>query len=136
MKDIKMTPEGELVIGPDGDFATVEGDEAIAQQLIFILKTQKGDWTLAPKIGADLERFLGQPNTRETRDQIEAAVVSAIIQSGVIYNPTVRCIQISEEEVFITVEFPSIEGNNREIIVASSLDLKTGEVFTRSVDGN
>jgi len=133
MKDLKMTADGEFVIGANGDFETVEGDEAIAQQIVFILKTQKGDWTLVPRVGADLERFIGKPNSRETRDMIEAVISTELINSQLIYNPTVTCIQLSAEEVFITVEFPSVEDRGREVIVTAELDLKTGNVSARSI---
>lgn len=132
MKDLKMTSDGEFVIGPNGDFETVDGDEAIAQQIVFILKTQKGDWTLAPRVGANLERFIGKPNTREVRDMIEAVVSTEIINSQLVYDPTVTCIQLSAEEVFLTVEFPSVEDRGREVIVTAELDLKTGNVSARS----
>lgn len=131
MKDFKLTNEGEFVIGPDGDLATVEGDEALAQAVVFRLKTTKGDWTLDPSCGADLEQFIGAPNTRVTRDVIEQAVASELLRGGLVPAPTVSCVQLSEEEVFILVEFPSIEESGRTVRVSSSLDLRTGKVFSR-----
>lgn len=132
MKDLKMTVDGELVIGPDGDIATVEGDEAIAQQILFRLKTQKRDWTLSPEVGANLESFIGKPNTRETRDLIEVAVLSELVRAQLVIAPLVKCIQLSAEEVFITVEFPSIEDRSRTVMVTANLDLKTGLVSART----
>ena len=129
--DIKLTPEGDLVIGANGDLAFVTGDDQVAQEVLFRLKTTPGDWTLSPQIGAGLERFIGQPNTPITRAAIEQAVDSAISSDFLVPFPTVDCIPIDENEVLIVVEFGSVEDERRIVQITSELDLRKGEVFSR-----
>jgi len=135
MKDFKITDDGMFVIAASsGDLEMVEGDAALAQQIIFRLKTFKGDWTLSPDCGASLEQFIGQPNTRSTRNLIEQAIKSELARGGLVISPTVTCIQLSEEEVYILVEFASIETSGKKLQIDSQLDLRTGKVFARALN--
>ncbi len=131
MVDFKLTDDGEFVIGANGDLETVSGDLAISQQIIFRLKTTKTDWTLSPDTGADLEKFIGLANSRETRNAIEITVFTEITKDELVQNPTVSCIALSENEVFIMIEFSSIEEKGKQVQVNSLLDLRTGLVSAR-----
>ena len=129
--DLMMTDDGELVLNAKGDLAIVYGDEEIAQEVLFRLKTTGGDWLLSPSIGASLEDFIGQPNTEIVHAAIEERVKRALSFDDLLYFPNVSAIPVTENEVFILVEFNSIESNNRVIQVQSGLDLRKGLVFAR-----
>jgi phage baseplate assembly protein W len=131
MTDLKMTDDGELVIGPDGDLDIVWGDEHLAQEILFRLKTQAGDWVLSPEIGADLEDFIGQPNDGLIHSMIENRIVRALSFDSLVAGPDVTVTGLSENEVMVVVEFPSREERSRVIQIASQLDLRVGVVFAR-----
>jgi len=131
MLDIKITADGELEVGTNGDFAVVSNDEAIAQRIMFLLKTTKGDCLVTPSVGCDLERFIGSPNTSETHSLIESRVTFEIQQNNILLWPTVDCIKSAENEVLILIEFDSTEDNAKVIQVVGQLDLRTGSVFAR-----
>ncbi len=63
---------------PSGGFETVEGNEAVAQSLRAILRTQPGERIGRPQYGAGLDRFLFSPNTLATRTRIQSVVADAI----------------------------------------------------------
>jgi phage baseplate assembly protein W len=131
MVDIKMTNEGELEISDTGDLKMVYGDEQIAQEVLFRLKTTLGDWTLSPHIGASLEKFIGQPNTPLTHALIENEVLKALVRDNLLLSPSINAVAIGEHEVFILIEFGSIEEDERIIQIQSGLDLRKGLVFAR-----
>jgi phage baseplate assembly protein W len=131
MIDIEMTEDGDLVVGNTGDLAIVYGDEEIAQEVLFRLKTTLGDWTLSPQIGADLERFIGEPNIPITHSLMENQIAKAIVRDNLIFAPSVRAVPIGENEVFILVEFGSLEDDERTIQVQAGLDLRKGLIFSR-----
>lgn len=131
MVDLKMTEDGDLVVDENGDLALVYGDEQVAQQVLFILKTTIGDWTLSPNVGTSLEQFIGQPNISIVHAQIENEIALALTRENLLIFPNVRAIPIAENEVFILVEFGSIEDDNRVIQIQSGLDLRKGLVFAR-----
>ena len=127
-----MTIDGELVLADNGDLAVVYGDEQVAQEALFIMKTQLGDWTLSPSIGAGLEQFVGQPNESYIHSAIEASVLEAIAVNADLPTPTVNCTPTSANEVLVIVSFPSVENSNRQVLVIAGLDFRTGLVFVRS----
>lgn len=131
MIDLKMTNEGELILSQTGDLEVVYGDEQLAQEVLFRIKTTLGDWTLSPQIGASLEKFIGQPNTTLTHALIENEIVKAITRDNLLLFPSVSAVAIGENQVFILVEFGSIEDDDRIIQIQSGLDLRKGLVFAR-----
>ena len=129
--DLAMTTDGELIIGDDGDLATSYGDEQLSSEVLFRLKTQKGDWTLSPNTGCSLERFIGQPNTPLVRGLIESVVQAELTKDGLLIDPRITCMKHGDTEVILVIEFPSIEDSRRIVQVASTLDLRLGQVSTR-----
>lgn len=132
MKDFKMTDSWDLVVGPTGDLELVDGDEQIAQEILFRLKTQKGDYLLSPHIGASLEKYIGQPNEPATHFAIESDVFTALTFDGLIYLPQVDCFPVSDNEVMVLVEFESLNDDNVTVQVSAGLDLREGLVTSRS----
>lgn len=133
MIDIKMDMDtGEPIIGANGDFQLVQGDEQAIQEVVFRLKTTKGDWLLSPDCGCSLEQFIGKPNEPMTHTAIEAVVESELTRDLLLAFPDVSAVDVSENEVLILVEFPSLEQEDRLIQVQGVLDLKLGQVYTRS----
>lgn len=129
--DLQMTENGELIVGPDGDLAYTWGDEQVAQEVLFRLKTTKADWVLSPSVGCSLEDFIGQPNTSLTRSLIESRVLQELTRDSLLFGPSVDCVPISPEEVLIVVEFNSVEDEKRIIQINAGLDMRKGLVFSR-----
>ena len=130
--DLKMTEQGDLVIGPHGDFETVSGDDYYLQEVLFRLKTTPGDWLLDPTKGTNLEQFIGQPNTIETCYAVTAEVERALAGNGFMTTAEIRTVPLDETTLFILVEFPSTEQEGRIVQIQSSLDLRKGIVFART----
>lgn len=131
MIDIQMTTSGDLVIGPDGDFAIVQNDEAIQQAIMFRLKTTRGDWLLSPGVGADLEQFIGKRMDQRTLNSIKNAVSTELSKIQGVPGIEVNVAPKDENTVWILVEFNSIELPSREISLIFDLDTKTGQVNAR-----
>ena len=128
--DFKLTDEGDLVIGPDGNFQMVDGDEEITQRILFRMRTVKGDYLLEPDTGCSLEKFRGYPNVQETWSSIEEVVGSELSKEELILE--VDCVPITDNEVLILVEYQSTEVDGLILQVKSTLDLREGQVYARS----
>lgn len=84
--DLYLQDSGDLtieqVIGPGGeplldpsqqpyyDFSIAYDRRVLIQGAMCRIKTQLTDWYTYPALGADLERFIGEPNTPSTADRI------------------------------------------------------------------
>lgn len=53
-------------------------EESIRQQIKVILLVRPGELLMRPQFGAGLSEFLHQPNTLETRQQIQDTVIEAL----------------------------------------------------------
>jgi phage baseplate assembly protein W len=131
--DLKMTIDGDLEIGPNGDFVVVDGDDKIAQEILFRLKTTLGDFPLDPKAGTDLERFIGEPNIVIVREEIELEVIRAIQERDFLISPSVDVAPVNQNEILILVEFKSINDRAKTVQIVATLDLRKGLVFARAL---
>jgi phage baseplate assembly protein W len=123
---------GDLVLDPDGDFALVSGDEQMIQEVVFSLKTTKGDWTLSSRVGCDLEQFIGKANDPTTLNQISSVVRAEIATLESVGPFQVYTAPLDDNTVVIAMEFVSRDDPKRKIQVAATLDLMKGRVFART----
>lgn len=128
--DFKLTSTGDLVIGPDGNFVMIDGDEELVQRILFRLRTVKGDYLLEPDTGCSLEQFKGEPNIQSTWTNIENIVTEELTKEEITF--TADCVPISENEVLILIEVPSLESQDLILQVKSTLDLREGQVYARA----
>lgn len=131
MIDIKISTAGDIQIGPDGDFLFVRGDEFYNQTIMFRLKTTKGDWVLAPQIGADLEQYIGTRSNELNLDAIQKTVEIEIGKIPTMPEFTVNVAPKETNSVWVLVEYASTETPERQVSLIFELDLKTGEVNAR-----
>ena len=65
-RDIALSYDGGAILNDRGDLEATSGLDALSRKVSRIVKTRNPAWKLYPDIGANLEDFVGQPNTRET----------------------------------------------------------------------
>lgn len=67
-----------LPLPEDGTLSYPSLENSIKQYIRILLLTRPGEQLMHPTFGAGLSRFLHQPNTLETRRQIQNAVFAAL----------------------------------------------------------
>lgn len=130
MIDLLIDENGDIVT-KDGNFVYITGDRLIAQRIIFRLKTQRGDYLLAPNVGANLERFIGEPLNETTLDNVRREVeneISNIPEANVI---SVKTAPLGDNSILIAIRVESVDIPQSNLVVISSLDLKTGKIEAR-----
>jgi uncharacterized protein len=65
-------------VGADGRVAFSEGAENIREAIRIILMTELGERIRLPTFGAGLGRFLFEPNTTTTREQVKDRIAKAL----------------------------------------------------------
>lgn len=96
----KTDRDGECDIALTDEYHTAE------QDLKNRLLTQRKDWRSHPDIGADLERFVGQPNTRETGQMILDSIKESLMYDA-RFTPadtTVHVVPITQDKVELIVQ--------------------------------
>lgn len=127
LTDLAMTEKGDLIVGANGDLLLRRGNECLADQILFRLKTIRGDYLLEPGCGASLENFVGQPNTERTGAALELAARHALTHDGFLLasDLSVRCVPLSETEVALLLD---VFGEDEPFRLAAALDLRAGEI--------
>lgn len=88
-RDLKMTDDGDFVIGDDGDLELATAARSTTQDVQFRVLNNYGDFAADPLLATDLKRFKGSPNTRQTGEAIKDAVYYALTRDGRFSNSSV-----------------------------------------------
>lgn len=91
-RDLSWTWNGDFTLDESGDIAHNEYDalESVETEIITIVKSSTGDWASHPRIGANLWRFTGEPNTRENAEKIKDAIAVALVSVGLASKKDIR----------------------------------------------
>ena len=65
-------------VGADGRFVWSQGEANIRENIAVILKTDPGERLALPEFGADLSRFLFEPNNAATHARLQEAITGAL----------------------------------------------------------
>lgn len=90
----------------DCDIALTDNYRTAEQDLKNRTLTQLTDWRSHPNIGANLEKFIGKPNTRENGKEISDAIKRSLMYDG-RFKPSdtmVYVIPITQDKVQLIVQ--------------------------------
>jgi hypothetical protein len=80
--DLEATDDGDLVLDAIGDLKIASPIRTMAQAVNTAVLTNKGDLIGDPLWGANLEDFIGERNTIQTREFMRLNIVDAIREQG------------------------------------------------------
>ena len=132
--DLKMTEDGELVIGPDGDFMISLDSDALEETIMFRLKTYSGDFSIDPHVGASIESIIGEDNSPETGAIVEALVYNSLTNDGLLdpQDFNLEVFPVSKTEIAIlAIIRPS--GDRGEIRLAFSYNSQDNKIVQRNL---
>ena len=135
-KDFHWTSDGDIRLGGNGDIARADIDEGrITKQLMLKrLQSRKGDWISADEIGADLASFVGLPNTRETGQLIQSAVIQSLTEDGTVLpnNLEVDVFPTSEHRIVVAIT-ARIPFSSEVAYLQLDYDLRSNSVIPRII---
>jgi hypothetical protein len=134
--DLHWTSDGDLRLGDNGDVRRVTLDEArlTKQFMLKRLQSRKGDWFNAEELGADLNRFIGLPNTRETGQLIQSAVVQSLTEDGTVSasNLSVDVYPVTKERIAIAIS-ARVPFSSELIFLQLDYDLRSNSMIPRLI---
>jgi Bacteriophage baseplate protein W len=80
-------------VGTDGRLAWSEGEASVREGIEIVLKTERGERLRLPTFGAGLRRFLFEPNTTLTRNQLRERITKALLA----WEPRIRIESVEVE---------------------------------------
>ena len=84
--DLQWGYTGDSLLGLDGDFADTQRDQilSLVQQIQTVVASEFQDWEEHPQRAAGLDEFVGEANRRETANEVQARIRSALVVNDVI----------------------------------------------------
>ncbi len=135
--DLLWTDAGDLFLDENReDLAdtTSLSYRAMIQQILTRVQSSTGDWRLQPSIGANLNKFLGKPNTQALGVNIKNSVTNALT-SGAFLRATelqVEVFPLSKKEIAILV-IVQPSGDRAQIRLAFSYNSQDNKVIPRNL---
>lgn len=108
--DLEVDDDGDLVIDSSMDLKVATALRTVAQDVVFRIRTEVGDFKPHPTLGSNAITMKGEPNTRYNGDLLQQMIVRSLTYDG-RFHPnefTVDVVPVSEDEVAIFVIFPAI----------------------------
>lgn len=116
--DIKITDDGDLVLGPPlldsnyevvldengnsmNDIALSEGIDAVDQSINIRLKTEKGDMYLQQMVGQKLGELIGKRNTRENAYMGRDNIIQALTYGGLFKPSQVEVVAVPADKTSV-----------------------------------
>jgi len=89
--DLTWSSRADLVIGHNGDIMDTYDDplRSLYQEVRTRIMSALGDWVLYPDIAANIDDFVGEPNTKPTAEAIKTRVVAAVTRNGLVHSSDV-----------------------------------------------
>lgn len=132
--DIYFTPEGDFFLSDNEDLedTTRYAYRGLIQKITTRMESSKGDWPLQQGVGADLNRFVGQPNTQVTGSNIVRAIQNELVGSGVLLASEllVEVVPLTQDIVGIIL-FITPAGSSRSIVLNFTYDLRDNKIVPR-----
>lgn len=131
VNDLLLTEDGDLVLDEERDLALASGVTYVAQQVYCRLKSVASDW-FYDYVGADLEKFLGYPNTRETAEALSEKVKETLTQDGLLEPQElfIKPVPLDREMITLFV-FIKVAENSEPICFQVNVDLEGRVSVTR-----
>lgn len=133
LKDYYFTNSGDFYI-ENNDLSKTKNYEAFVQQIHSRMKSNKLDWALNPREGANVSDFVGKPNTREVGDKLKQRIYSELSRDNLVTSSelTVEVIPLSKTMVgvFLFIRSPRASG---KIVLSYTYDLRDNRLIPRTV---
>lgn len=124
--DIEVDDNGDLVVASNGDLSIATPYRVAMQDIIYRVRTQFYDSKFHEFLGADLAKYVGQPNTQETANQIISSVTAALTRDNRFRasNLHVDVVPVANTEVVLLVGVTDrIEGVSTETVLVATFGL-------------
>ena len=124
MPDLYFSEDGDLKTSVSGDVAiTYSESRNLAQQIYLRVMTVLGDFPLYPNMGAEIEKLIGMPQTKETGTLGEKIIMEALDRDGRLKNRPISVKAVPVSAKTIRFDIYTIIDNKRSLVLSVEQDL-------------
>jgi len=122
--DLYFSESGDLKLTPTKDIALTDSDwRDSAQKAYMILQTTPGDFTLYPRLGAELSRLYGLPQSRETGNLGIKIIEEALTRSNTFSASNLNVKAIPTGPQTIRFDIYVVNGNKKNMMISIQQNL-------------
>ena len=129
--DILVDASGDLVLNSSKNFKFATARETLQQDIAFRARTEFNDFEPNPKVGADLQSLLGEPNSRENAAMGERKLFTSLTKDGRIIpeDLKIKAVPISMNSIAMYT-FVNSSNDDVNVFTAAVLDYENGILNT------
>lgn len=137
--DLDFSWNGDYLIGHDGDLLDTSDDllRSLVNEIQTIVKSDFGDWLKQPNLGAGLNDFKGEGNTRDTGNKIKQRLVTKLTANNLLRQSDLQIkitpVHTHQVLIMIRVQADATAGNHLQagqpVIVNLIYDSSEGAIF-------
>jgi hypothetical protein len=117
--DLEWTWNGDFNVGRDGDLADTESDQiqSLIQEIQTVAQSALDDWAEHPSLGAGIDDFVGEANSRETARKIESRLEGALTLNNIVRDEdlNVRVVPIGPHTILVTITVEALATQNNSL---------------------
>lgn len=126
--DVAWSWNGDISTGRDGDIADTSEDYLISlsQDLHSVAASEIGDWELYLGIGAGLDEFIGEPNTKETANLIHDRLKVSLVSLGLVAEGdlSIRVVPVHIHKLLIVVKVNAVPTPWNSLVAGETLTVQ------------
>jgi hypothetical protein len=120
--DLDWAWDGDYITGSDGDIGDTSDDyvRSLETEIGTVAKSALLDWERDPTIGAQLDDYVGEANTRETGGKIEDRLRFQIIDAGLVRpeDLAIRAVPIGIYRIMVVITVTTLATSNNRLEVS------------------
>lgn len=107
---------------------------ALIQQITTRVQSSSGDWRLQPSLGANINKYVGKPNSQELGIAIKNSVTNSLISHGFLRASElqIEVFPIAEREIAILI-LVQPSGDRNQIRLAFSYNSQDNKIVPRNL---
>jgi len=125
--DLEFSYDGDFTIGASGDLGDTADNtlQSFIQEAQTRLRSELYDWTMHPHLGAAMSDLLGEPNDKETAEEGQVKIISALTKDGFCNADaiSVHYMPVSRHHILykISIRLPFARGELEDNVLTFSL---------------
>jgi hypothetical protein len=117
--DFEWSWNGDYGISSDGDIGDTSRDQiqSLVQEVQSIISSSLNDWEEYPGIGANLDAFVGEANTKETSRLLRLRVKDALIFNNIVREDDleIKIVPVGIHSVLIVLRIAALATPNNSL---------------------
>lgn len=121
--DLDFTFDGDFIINGQGDIKDTSEDLLLSfrNEIASIVKSNLEDWREDPSIGANLEDFVGEPNTKDIADAVKSRIASALSLIIRESDVSIKAVPVNVHKLLVIITIEVLATPENRLVAGESI---------------